>query len=537
MRLSEGLSKLLLAVLIFVSSAAASAYEYPVVGEFNSDYQKVFDMIKAGRCDQMESELNALSESEGISSNIYKSICFFEKTEYDRAFEVLERMIAEQEYDEVLYVTRSMLDKGTAEPRLVKYRGLALYNIGAFEKSVTDLEAYLAKYEDDDVRFSLVDIYIALKDFEKAETTLEASESRNGRYHYRKGRIALRTGKRNTALKNLRMVQPEDSRVYVSAKTLIGEICASSKRYICAEKEFKLAAEAEGSPDGGDEKLQKLADSKKRFSGFLSLGGQYDTNVTSIDENEIPDTSEVSSFRTFAAADLKLNVYPSFADRLEFGTLHYFTWNDEIPSYDMSTHRVYVALRQGYDNFELILPKITAAVTYFDDEKYSNAFSAEASVRYKMDSWEFTVPLKVTRSNYMNDEDTPETSRDGFKYESFFEVAKTCAQKYTTRLGVGYAVDRAEGDLKKKDDKLLRASFSARLTPKLTPVIGFRYASYDYSDVDREDTYYSYSLKAVYLLTPNIFLGGGITHTRTDSNESAYDYTKTVSEVSVSYSF
>lgn len=246
----------------------------------------------------------------------------------------------------------------------------------------------------------------------------------------------------------------------------------------------------------------------------------------------------MSSLRTYAVADLKVNFfYPSFADSISVGTMHYATWNADIPSYDMSTHSVYVSMKHGYDAFEVMLPKVTAAITYFDDEEYSTAVSVEGYGRYKMDTWMFTVPVKVTRSNYANDENTGDTSKDGYKYQTSLEIAKKFMQKYTAKVTGGFAKDDVDGTLKKKSDTIFKASLSANLFPKFTPTIGFNYANYDYDNLSRKDNYYSYSLKGVYIITSNIFVSGGVTYTKTDSNENAYDYSKTVSEVSVSYSF
>jgi hypothetical protein len=143
----------------------------------------------------------------------------------------------------------------------------------------------------------------------------------------------------------------------------------------------------------------------------------------------------------------------------------------------------------------------------------------------------------VTRSNFENDETTGTVSKDGYKYETSLEVVKKFMKKYTAKVVGGVAKDDVKGSLKVKTDTTFKASLSARLFPKFTPTIGFNYANYDYKNISRKDDYYSYYLKGVYVLTQNIFLGAGVTYTKTDSNENAYDYSKTVSEVSVSYSF
>lgn len=537
MRLSDVIAKTITIVFLIMSTSLVYAYDYPVVGEYNSNYQRVFEGIKSGNCEGMQADLQNLEEQEGVSPDIYLAICFFEKSNNDQAFKVISRMLSNQDYDEILYLTQSMIEKGNSEPRLIKYRGLGYFNIGAYKKATTDLEAYLVQHEDEEVRYSLVDIYVTLKEYDKATLVLNKTSTKGGRYYFRSGRISLRTGKVVTALKNLRNVTASDTKVYPSAKMLIGEICASSKRFLCAEKEYNIAAQTEAYSDTAKDKISNLEDSKKLFSGFLSIGEQYDTNVTSIDEDELPGASEVSSARTYAVADLKLNFYPSFADTLSIGTMHYATWNANISSYDMSMHKVYFSMKHGYDAFEVMLPKITAAITYFDDERYSTSTSIEGYGKYKMDTWTFTLPVKMTRSNYENDEATPTISKDGNKYEASLEVMKKFMKVYTAKVIAGVARDDVKGSLKKKRDTIFKTSLSARWFPKFTPTLGFNYANYDYDNISRKDDYYSYSLKGVYVLTPNIFLGGGVTYTKTDSNENAYDYSKTVSEVSVSYSF
>jgi len=537
MRLSKDFVKTLLIIFMLSCTSFSYAYEYPVVGEYNANYAKVFSAIKEGRCDNMKDELKALNEAEGVSSNIYLAICYFETSQSDKGFKVLDGMLVNQEYDEVLYISESKMNEADSDPRFIKYRGLAYFNIGAFDNAMTDLELYLSQYMDEDVLFSLVDIYVSLKSFDRASATLEKAPDKNGRYYYRKGRIALRTGKTVTALNNLRMITTQDEKVFPSAKMLIGEICASSKRYICAEREYAAAAATEEYSDTGLNKIEKLKESQKLFTGFLSIGEQYDTNVTSIDANEIPGASEVSSVRNYAVADIKLNFYPSFADTVSIGTMHYKTWNHELHSYDMNMHKLYFLMKHGYDNFEVTLPKISAGITYFNGEKFSTSLSAEGSFTFKTDTWRFTVPVVVTKSEYEGDEGLEEISKDGYKYQASLNIAKTFAQKYTASISGGYAIDDVAGYLKQKRDTTFKASLSARLTKKFTPTLAFNYANYDYDDIDREDEFYSYSLKGMYIVTPNIFIGGGVTYTTTDSNENTYDYSKTVTEMSISYSF
>ncbi len=129
MRLSEGLTKVIAIVFLIAGTSFVHAYDYPVVGgEYNSNYQRVFEGIKAGNCNGMQADLKNLEEQEGgVSSDIYLAICFFEKSENDEAFKVVDRMMVNQDYDEVLYLTQSMIDKGNGDPRLIKYRGLGFF--------------------------------------------------------------------------------------------------------------------------------------------------------------------------------------------------------------------------------------------------------------------------------------------------------------------------------------------------------------------------------------------------------------------------
>ncbi|ADD69288.1 hypothetical protein Dacet_2528 [Denitrovibrio acetiphilus DSM 12809] len=535
MHLLKGYKKILFALVLSFSSLSF-AYEYPVVGEYSRYYDDVFRAVKDGKCESMDAELKALYDNEGVSPAIYVSICYFEKKD-DKAYDTLSMMLSQQEYDEVLYVVEAEQDKGNHDARLLKYRGLAYYNVGALNPAVNDLEEYLTTTSDTEALYSLADIKISLRDFNGAEAVLERSPSKDGDYYYRKGRVEVFRGNNFSAVKNLRMVDASAGKIYNDANLLIGDICTSSKRYYCAEKQYRLVGSSEEYAASAQEKMEKLEKSKKRFSGFFSLGGQYDSNVTSVDEDELAGASEVSSLRLYAVADLRINFYPAFADSLTVGTMHYGTSNENIHDYDMSMHKVYFQMKHSYDSFEVMLPKITASVIDFGGEKYSTTVTAEAYGAYKLDNWTFTVPVKLSRVNYTQSTSSDDLSKDGYKYEGALEVSRRFLQKYTAKVKAGYGHDEAEGKYKVKDDTMFDASISMRLLPRLIPTLAFSYANYDYSNIDREDDYYSYSLKAIYVLTPNVFLGAGMTFTKTDSTNDVYDYTKTVSEVSVSYAF
>ncbi|MGD9809351.1 MAG: outer membrane beta-barrel protein [Deferribacterales bacterium] len=536
MRLSYNYTKILTVLLTVFCLTSAYAYDYPVVGEFNSNYEKVFSNIKEGSCGSMDASLKQLEEAEGISGNIYKAICYFENNDSAAAMKTLDDMILLQEFDEVLYVVQTQMDKGNSASGLKKYRGLAYYNVGALDPALTDLESYVSETQDEDVTYVITDIYITKRDFASASASIEKSPVKEARYNYRKGRIALRSGNVNTALEYLRTIKPENTRVYPSAKMLIGEICAGSKRFNCAEKEYAEAAKSEDYSDMAKEKAAKLEERKKLFSGFMSVGLQYDSNVTSVDENEVPGASEVSSARIYGLADLRVNFYPSFAESISIGTTHYGTSNENYHDYDMSTHKVYVMMKKSYDDFEFTLPKISVGVTYFGGEKYSTSVTGEMSGTYKMDTWSFTVPLKVARYNF-TDEDSQEYSKDGYKYEGGLTVSKRFLDIYTAKVKAVIAHDDVDGEYKVKNDKTIGASISARYFEKLIPTFAVDYSKYDYSNIDRDDDFVSVSLKAVYVFTPNIFFGGGVTYTSTDSSEDAYDYNKTVTDLSVSYTF
>jgi tetratricopeptide (TPR) repeat protein len=536
MGLSKFYAKAVCCVLVALCSTTLYAYDYPVLGEMNSTYQNVFKAIDEGRCDSMSSELQELYEKEGVSGNLYQAVCYFENGSKDKGFDTLAAMVVAQEYDETLYVVQRLEQKGESDPRVLKYKGLAYFNIGAFENALGNFETYIAQTGDSDVRYSIIDIYISLGDNEKAEAELAKIEQKDGNYFFRVGRLKLKEGRIVSALKNLRKVGSGDKEVYSSAKMLIAEICLSSGRYICAEKELRLAADSDYK-DLAEDKLAGLDDKKKRFSAFITLGEQYDSNVTSIDEDEVNGVSEEESFRTYIAADLKMNFYPSFSDKISVGMMNYKTWNHSLPSYNMSTHKIYASMKQGYDNFEIILPKVSAAVTYFGGEKYSTVATLETVGILKLDMFRFSIPLSVSKRDYHADTSTGDSDRDGYLYSGEIKMDHTFLKRYRFSLGAGYAVDDAEGALKQKKENSFSTGFSAKLFKKLTASINYNYSKYEYDEWDRDDKYQSVSVKAVYGLTDRIYLNGGYTWSTTDSNEDVYDYVKSVYEAAISYSF
>jgi len=523
----------LLFALLFAISA--NAYDYPAIGG-GKGYENIFKTIESGECGELSDPLKELYDEEGISGNIYMAICLLDSGSYDKGFDTLDLMIEQQEYDEVLYIVNSMESKNIQDVRLLKYKGLAYFNIGAFKIALDNLKKYTQESGDADVVYSIIDIYITLRQFDKAEVELKNITVRDGRYYFRRGRINLKKGNINSAYFDLRMVRKSDVEVYSGAKMLLAELCLSSGRFSCVEKELKAASEGEYK-DIAEDKLKRLDERKKKFSAFVSFSEQYDTNVTSVDEDEVNGVSEQKSFRTAIAADLKLNFYPSYADKVSVGMLNYKTWNHSLSSYNTSVHKIHGAMFRSYDNFDVVFPSASLSLTYFDGEKYQLSGTIEGSVTYKRDRLRIKVPLKVSLRDYYADTSSGSNDRDGYVYTTGLKVTGFLSRKLIVSGEGEYVIDEAEGELKQKREATFKASASYRLSRKLNMTGSYEYGKYDYNNWFRKDEFQSFGLKGTYRFSNNIFFNGGATFSKMNSEENVYDYEKSVFETSVNYSF
>lgn len=527
------------AVFAFCSAAAAFAYDYPVVGDYNQNYQKVFDGIKAGKCTSMDDDLKALSASEGISPDIYRAICFFENKDSDKGYAVLSSMLNNQQYDEVLYICGTLDKKGDKDPRTLKYRGLAYQNIGDSESAARDMSAYLAVQNDDELRKDYVDVLISMKRYDDASAELEKLTVKDGGYGYRAGSIALKQGKVVSALTALRTVPAGDKENYPAARLMIADICKATGRFICAGKELNNNITSKGYADVVSGRKEQLEKAKKPFSAFIAFSEEYDNNVTSIDQDQLNGVSEKASFRSALAADLKYNIYPSMADKMSFGLLNYKSWNYSESDYNVETHQAYFMINQGYDKYDIMLPKITAGVTYLGGEKYSENFSLESSVSYKMDDTVITVPILFEKRNYFSEVSLPAEDRDGWHYSVSANALHAINQSYAAKAYAGYDIESTAGT--EKDSRGYKFglggiySYSSDLSFELDA--DYAYYDYNHSITDRTDDYFSTNLMAMYRLTDAIFLSGGVTWSKTDSSVNAYDYKKTVLNTTVGYNF
>ncbi|TCK61516.1 surface lipoprotein assembly modifier [Seleniivibrio woodruffii] len=525
--------------------AVVNAYDYPVIGDYNSAYQKVFDAIKAGKCRSMESELKALSASEGISGSIYRSICFFENNQPKEGFLGLTLMLENQEYDEIVYVTNTQINKGNTDPVLLKFRGLAYFNIGDMNGALADITAYTDKTGDVSMRLTLVDIYMSMNDLDRAEAELEKAPKEDG-YYSRKGKLLYRKGDFSGALANFRMVSPADAERYTQAQSLIADICLISGRFQCV---YEAVANFKGETAAGDakEKLEKVRSYQRPFSIYAGLTEEYDDNVRS--ENEDIGSSGVSSFRTAMVLDAKYNLYPLWADKFSAGLMNYRSFNMKkgLSSFDLEMHKAYVQFTRSTDTASFT-PKLTAGILSLGNSKYYESFGAELASNLKLGEYGLNVPVKFEKRSYVASPD-PRADKDGYVYGISGELSRTLADKYIVSLGLGVDVENTDGEDKDNTAYTLSVGTLAALTKSFTLSVS---ADYTYSDfynsaiddrnrpglaIIREDKAWNLGLKGIYRLTNSMFVSGGVTYSDVNSNVDEYTYDKTVFDIGISYTY
>ncbi|MGE4318832.1 MAG: outer membrane beta-barrel protein [Deferribacterales bacterium] len=519
-------------------SAVSFAQNYPAVGTYNENYQKVFDLMKQGQCSSMDGALADLEAAEGISGNIYRSLCFFDNGADAEGYKVFGDMLAKEEYDEVLYVCSYMEKQGKKSALLNKYKGSALYNIGDTVGAEKEYRASLDQAEDTETRYMLVDLLLAKGDTENAEAELAKASVKDSGYFFRMGQCDLKNGRFVSAYGDFRQVD-KTAPEYPKAQNYLAAMCTATSRFICAEKSVENIASADGYQDTAKVRADALAAAKKPISLFLMLKEEFDNNVTSVDEDAVNSATEETSFRTSAVADIKYNIYTPYADKMTVGLFNYKSWNHSLSSYNLQMHKAYFMVKQGYDNFDITLPMISAAVTYFGGEKYSETFALEASADYKMDGLTLTVPVKIESRNYFSDTSEGDYDKDGILYAVSAKAVKTFLKKYSAGLSFGVETDDADGFEKDSTSYITELTGSARINDKWSVNASAQYTFSDYTDSseNREDDRYKTDLNVIYKINRSFFVTGGITWENKNSTTDAYDYEKTVLSTAIGYSY
>lgn len=519
---------------LLVCALSASAYDYPVSGSSTENYQPVFEKISKGECDNMAAELNELAEKEGVSQEFYLGLCYFENNQQEKGYAAVDRMLAAEEFDEALYLLNREEAKGVNTTELSKYKGFAHYGTGNLSAALE----YFLKFKsaggtDAGVHFRTVDIYINTGDLEKAQTELEQGSWKDDRYAYRKGIIELNKGHVQTSLRNFRSVKSAPhTEAYANSNYMVAEICAAQKRFACSEKGYDAMAST--SPNFSRQKKEELKNQKKLFGAVIAIGEQYDTNVTSIDEDKVENFSEEESFRTYIFADLKLNFYDVLYDRIETGLLNYKSWNHSVSEYNAQSHKLYAGFIKKYDDFELTLPYISYALTYMDGEKYSDTFTLEAKGAYLMDSWRFYMPLSLTIRSY--DTDTPDDyNRDGNGYKGGLGVSKTLNKAHMVSLEGNLGAEDTDGKYREVTTSELKLAYTGQIVRDVTLQLDYNTIHYDYKNGGREDRYHSAGATVLYKFLDRHYLNIGYRFNVNDSNDDYNDYKKHVFDLGVSY--
>lgn len=522
------------AAAIFLCASAASAYDYPTSGGSPESYAPVFEKIAAGQCDNMTAELSLLAEKEGISQDFYLALCLFDSGQLAKGYAAAGRLTAAEDFEEVIYLMSREEKKDLYWPDVYLNKGIAYYGTGELESALK----YFLKYKttkdpDPNVDYRIADIYINTGNLEKAEAALEDARVKDDRYTYRRGVLELKKGNTQTAFKNFRSVTSgPGTETYNNTNYMIAEMCAAQKRFGCAEKAYEAMAAT--SPNFAGQKKQELEKQKKLFGAVIAVGEQYDTNVTSVDEDKVDSFSEEDSFRTYIFADLKLNFYNVLYDRIETGLLNYKSWNHSVSEYNAQAHKLYAGFIKRYDDFELTLPYVSYALTYMDGEKYSDTLTMEARGTYFMNDWRFYVPVSVTFRDY--DITTPEDyNRDGTEYKGGLGVSRIFSKVHMASAEGHLSTENTDGKYREVTAGELKFTYTGQVMKDTTLQLDYGTIYYDYKNGGREDRYHSASATVFYKFLERHYLNLGYRFSLNDSNDNMNDYKKHVFDMGVSY--
>lgn len=523
--------KAYLSACMFIFSAlTAQAFGYPTAGGDESLYTNLFTKIEKGECAELESEFVSLSASgETINNVFYSTLCMIESGKVNEAYKGLETLIHDEDYDEALYLLNLREQKAPTDSKVYKYRGDIYESMAQTADALESYKIYQKRSGDPAADYLIVDFHIKHGDIEKATEELKMVRVRDERFHTRSAALGLIAGNTQTSLKSLRIAEKSQDPIKLAeASRVIADVCLAYERYDCAEKTY-----ANLPTDEAEILTKSMEQRKKRFGALIMLGEQYDTNVSSVDEDVSDFFSEEDSFRTYIAADLKLNFYGGIYDKTELGLLNYKAWNHSMPDYNAQLHKAYVGFTKKYDNFELLLPYLSYTYVLMDDKTYSDTFTVKAQGTYLKDSWRFYIPLEFALKNYRGEKE--DYNRDGEAYKAGLGVSKSFGLRHIAKLEGHIGREEAEGKFRQITKSELNASYTNILTERLTMLIKADGIYYDYDEKGRHDFYASAGASLFYKLAERHFLSGGYSYYNNNSNDDTNDYDKHIIDISISY--
>lgn len=519
------------ACLFIFSAVAAQAYDYPTAGGGDALYQSLFTKIEEGRCEDLTADFEALSSAgEDINPDFYRNLCLFESGNIEDGYKGIEALIAEEDYDEAVYLLDRREQKDPVDSRVYKYRGDIGDLTGQPDEALENYKIYKRRSGDPAADYIIIDQYIKRGEYAEAKTDLEAVKVRDERYFTRRAVLGLSTGNTHASLTNMRKAAASsDPAKSAEASMLLAEMCIAAERYDCAEEAYAKALP----PEELAAYKETLNRQKKRFGALIMLGEQYDTNVSSVDEDAADSFSEEESFRTYIAADLKLNFYGGIYDKTEVGILNYKSWNHSMPDYNAQLHKLYAGFTKKYDSFELLLPHLSYTYVFMDDKTYSDTFTVKFQGTYIKDTWRFYIPVEFSLKNYRGEKEN--YSRDGEVYKGGLGVSKSFGLRHLAKLEAHIAKDDADGKFRQLTKSELNASYTNIITDKLTLRLNADVIYYDYDENSRHDVYTGAGAALYYKFAERHFISGGYSYYKNDSNKDINDYKKHIIDLSISY--
>ena len=518
------------AAYLFLFAGLTFAYEYPYTGDLDN-FKPVFQKISQDKCDELNDDLIKLEKAEGVSPEFYLALCFFENNKPEKGYEAVNRMIDNEEFDEAIYLLNIEEAKENYTASHFKVKGKAAYGQGNLDEALKCfLKLKEAGTSDAETDYMLVDILLNSGEQEKAEKELEQVKIKDDRYSYRKGFLELNKGNVQTSLKHLRSVKEQPFQdAFASSNYLIGEICEAQERLGCAEKAYSNLEQ-----NFARQKIENMNKNKKFFGATIAIGEQYDTNVTSVDDDKAENFSEKESFRTYIFADFKLNFYNLLYDKIETGLLNYKSWNHSVSEYNAQIHKLYAGFIKRYDNFEIELPRLSYTLTYMDDKKYSDTFNVEAKGTYFINSWSIYTPLSISFKNF-DENINSDFNRDGETYSFGLGVSKSFAGNHILTAETKAGVEDTKGKYSRTNTGEFNLGFTTKISEDVTARLSYEAIVYDYKHGGRKDTYNDLAAIMLYEFSERHFINIGYSFIKNDSNQNINDYKKHVFDIGVNY--
>lgn len=482
--------------------------------------------------------ITSMTWSESLSCSDYQqqnmlyehTECLLQQGDTKNAYLGIQQLIDEEDYEESL----SFLDLIPVGQQILPNHNIlkatALFRSGDLNRAKDVHSSELQSIKNLDVLVQRAQIYIQLNALGQAEKVIQSLPLEDNRTDYLKGVFLHRQGNLDGAIRSLRKITPSSS-FYVDSQLLIADSCFKMRRFSCSEHIYLALKPDE--PIYFSHKLDNLNDKRSVVNMTFILGEQYDSNVTSVDENET-GVSEESSMRTFVLANLGA-IYTFASDVSISAELdNYAGWNHSVSDYDTRVHSIGLGVKKKFDGFDIQMPKVVYEHIAVDDSPYLNTLKIQTALDLYFHQFVFSFPFSYELKYFQKDPYRDE--RDSDVYRAGIDMRFTHRNKLVGQLRTAYGDENAEDSIYDNTAMSAEVSLTYQLFQKVLVGGKYKYELFDYRQ-SRKDYHHSMTAFASYYINSALSVSGDVSRIDHQSSQRVHQYDKYVYSLFMKYTY